>query len=446
MSDQNVLNPEAGVNSLLPDDAFEAQLEWARSHPSSLASELKKPQDLLREVARNWTRTQQPDYRGLLNHLREINTEMDDALRADEVKLICDDAWNRYLRGMKAELFSAKGNGQHLDKVAKVSSPDDPTHTSTHTCEWMNGQDIQPKNVDFLWNNRFVANRINIVAGMGDVGKDVFCCTVAACVTTGRDWPDGSKGCEPGIVGVISPEDDPDDTIVPRLMAAGCNMSKVRIWTANRRPTPEEIADLKVLIVSPLINLMDKKQEMNCEKDARYFLELWQGSLKDVGCTVIGTAHLNKKTDAPIVQRILGASGIANFVRSNWTIQRDDEDKTLRLFLRLKANLVPDLVDGLQFRIQHVGPWQQSIVCAWCGTTEKTPDGVMNGNKVAKSAVKWLLDFLKGKGDVRRDEIMAAAAEAGYTERAVRQAKERHPEVVDFQIGYPARAWWRLDV
>ena len=116
---------------------------------------------------------------------------------------------------------------------------------------------------------------------------------------------------------------------------------------------------------------------------------------------------MNKKTDAPIVQRILDASGIANFVRSNWTIQRNDEDKTLRLFLRLKANLVPDLVDGLQFRIQHVGPWQQSIVCAWCGTTEKTPDGVMNGNKVAKSAVKWLLDFLKGKGDVRRDEVMA---------------------------------------
>ena len=124
---------------------------------------------------------------------------------------------------------------------------------------WQEAAEITPKDVAFLWNNRFVANRINIVAGMGDVGKDVLCCTVAACITTGRKWPAGSPGCEPGIVGIISPEDDPDDTIVPRLMAAACDTNKVRIWTADRRPIPEEISDLKALIVSPLINLMDKK-------------------------------------------------------------------------------------------------------------------------------------------------------------------------------------------
>ena len=79
---------------------------------------------------------------------------------------------------------------------------------------------------DRLWHNRFIAGRINILAGMGDVGKDVFCCMVAACVTTGRAWPDGEPGCVPGVVGIISPEDDPEDTIVPRLIAAGADMTK----------------------------------------------------------------------------------------------------------------------------------------------------------------------------------------------------------------------------
>ncbi len=308
---------------------------------------------------------------------------------------------------------------------------------------------IAPENVRFLWRDRFVANRINIIAGMGDVGKDVFCCTVAACVTTGREWPDGAPGCKPGRVGIIAPEDDDADTIVPRLIAAGADMSRVFLWDKKKpKPTPDDMAGLTLLIVSPLINLMDGKKEMNREQDARDFLEVMQGGLKEQGCTVIGTAHLSKKSDLPVVQRILGASGIANFVRSVWSVQRDDEDKTVRLFMRLKANLSPDEVNGLKYRIDHVGPWQQSIVCTWCGTTDKTPDQVMSGSKAAAAPSgvgAWLKGFLREHGESEFGFVAAAAATEGVGEEALRKAAYRNKKITKTRRGFPSVTYWRLD-
>ena len=96
------------------------------------------------------------------------------------------------------------------------------------------------------------ANRINLLAGMGDVGKDVLCCTIAAIVSTGRNWPDGSP-CQKGKVGYVTAEDEPDDTVVPRLIAAGANLDNVVIWTLDNPPSVSDLDGLSLLIVSPLV-------------------------------------------------------------------------------------------------------------------------------------------------------------------------------------------------
>lgn len=354
--------------------------------------------------------------------------------------------------------------GQQVQNIASKSEPDEPARVLLEKMEnelaalrkeygynsagWMSAKNIEPANIEWLWPNRIIANRINIVAGMGDVGKDVFCCYVAACVTTGRDWPDGAKGCEPGLVGIISPEDEPENTIIPRLIAAGADLSKVKIWTPSNPPKPADIIGLKLLIVSPLINLMDGQKEMNREQDAREFLALWQSAGKSVGCTVLGTAHYSKKSDAKVAQRILGASGMINFVRMVWSIQRDDEDPTVRLFMRLKANLTPDEVGGLKFTITHVGPWSQSIVATWCGTTDKTPDAVMSAVvSQKKNAGKWLTEYLQRHGGMAEVNVIIEAAEKdGYSKDSMRQAQRRDTRILAAKHGFgdKGRWWWKL--
>lgn len=369
----------------------------------------------------------------------------------DGVKAVRDTIRSGLLGGMvsprdpPADQQPRNGNG-HGEPTAHYGSGEDVAPAAAPAL-WVDASEIAPTNVEFLWPGRFILNRINVIAGMGDVGKDVFCSTVAACVTTGRDWPDGAPGRGvPGRVGIVSPEDEAADTIIPRLMAAGADLSKVRIWSRKHSPSPDDISGLDLLIVSPLITLMGKDQQMNAEQDVRTFLELWQSSLSEKKVTVVATAHLSKKNDVSVVQRIMGSSAFANFVRSNWSIQRDDEDKTERLFMRLKANLSSDDVEGLKFRIEHIGPWAQSIVCVWCGKTDKAPDEVMtaaNGANGKKSASRWLEGFIRSKGGmVQATVAIEAGVKEGFDEEAIKKARARDKRITAEKSGFTGGSWW----
>src|SRR5258708_37380850 len=86
---------------------------------------------------------------------------------------------------------------------------------------------ITPKNIVWLWENRF-AQKLNMLVGNPDVGKGLITYYIIACITTGRDWFDQKNTLPPSEVLIMSGEEDWDDTIVPRLMAAGADLSTVR--------------------------------------------------------------------------------------------------------------------------------------------------------------------------------------------------------------------------
>ena len=63
------------------------------------------------------------------------------------------------------------------------------------------------------------AHNAVLVGGPG-TGKTTAALSMAATVTSGGHWPDGNR-CPMGDVLVWSGEDDPSDTLLPRLIAAG---------------------------------------------------------------------------------------------------------------------------------------------------------------------------------------------------------------------------------
>jgi putative DNA primase/helicase len=66
------------------------------------------------------------------------------------------------------------GSADQLREIIEAKFSEVPRAAASD--EWARLSDIRFKNVEFLWRNRFVADRINVIAGMGEVGKDVFCC------------------------------------------------------------------------------------------------------------------------------------------------------------------------------------------------------------------------------------------------------------------------------
>lgn len=73
-----------------------------------------------------------------------------------------------------------------------------------------------------------------MVTGPPGLGKSQITNHKAAVTTKGGSWPDGSPCEVVGDVIFLSTEDAPEDTIIPRLMAAGADLSRVHILKAVR--------------------------------------------------------------------------------------------------------------------------------------------------------------------------------------------------------------------
>jgi putative DNA primase/helicase len=73
-----------------------------------------------------------------------------------------------------------------------------------------------------------------LIAGEAGLGKSQIGIAMTAAVTTGGPWPCNEGHAPLGNVIILSAEDDPADTIVPRLLAAGANRQRVQIITAVR--------------------------------------------------------------------------------------------------------------------------------------------------------------------------------------------------------------------
>src|SRR5262245_4011270 len=88
--------------------------------------------------------------------------------------------------------------------------------------------EITPKPIDWLWPG-VLPKAFCLIGGDPGVGKSQATASIAAIVTTGREWPASCERATVGNVIMLATEDSPEYSIVPRLMAAGADRSRVHI-------------------------------------------------------------------------------------------------------------------------------------------------------------------------------------------------------------------------
>ena len=92
---------------------------------------------------------------------------------------------------------------------------------------------VAPEHVNWLWPGRLPLGKLVVLDGDPAVGKSTLAVDLAARVTTGARWPDGTE-CPVGDVLILSAEDGLADTIRPRLDAAGGDPNRVHALTDVR--------------------------------------------------------------------------------------------------------------------------------------------------------------------------------------------------------------------
>lgn len=96
---------------------------------------------------------------------------------------------------------------------------------------------ISAQPLDWLWPNRIPCAHLTLLHGLSGIGLSLFSLHLAAGVSSGRPFPDGSP-CQSGPVILVAPFDSPAHTIKPRLEAAGGDPNRVLLLTSVPVPPP----------------------------------------------------------------------------------------------------------------------------------------------------------------------------------------------------------------
>lgn len=90
-------------------------------------------------------------------------------------------------------------------------------HKSRASCSSVTGRicvaDVVPEQVRWLWPGRIPVGKIVTLDGDPGLGKSAIALTMAAIVSRGGQWPDGSRCDEPGDVLIMTAEDGVADTV-----------------------------------------------------------------------------------------------------------------------------------------------------------------------------------------------------------------------------------------
>jgi KaiC/GvpD/RAD55 family RecA-like ATPase len=333
---------------------------------------------------------------------------------------------------------------------------------------------VKAKPIRPLWPGCLYHGKVTVIAGVPGDGKSLLTTDIIARISSGKAWPVGDGTFKVAPCLLLTAEDDPADTIRPRLDQAGANADLIELIEGVHRVNPdtgersldlvslindlpaieEEIVDLKAaaLVIDPLTSFADS--DTNKTADMRRLLDGLAQMAARTGAAVLVITHLNKRSDArKAMQMIAGSHIIVAAVRVVLVTARDPNDKARRLVLPIKLNIGPD-GNGFAFRVEP----RSHPVCGDVPAVEWEPErvGDMSADDVlidstprAQAAVEkstevceWLRDLLK-VGPVEARSMWNQAKEKGFGERRVKTALKIINATCEV-LGYQGKWHYRL--
>jgi hypothetical protein len=310
--------------------------------------------------------------------------------------------------------------------------------------------------IRWLWPDRFAIGKLGLIAGLPDEGKGQALAFIAAQATNGGEWPMSEGRSLKGSVIIFSDEDDPNDTLVPRLAAAGADLDRVHIIKMVRgnkgnrmfslvsdlealRRKIIEIGDVVLVLIDPISAYLGVgKVDSFRGTDVRAVLTPLTTLAVDTKVAVIGVMHFNKKVDVTnALLRISDSLAFGAVARHVYGVI-DDAENERKLFVRAKNNVAAKTRNktlAYRFGAREVGKdeetgepitaphilWETKYVDVTA--IEAMQAAAETKSPAAKDeAMKFLSDML-AKGPVLKTEIEEAAEANGISDRTLFRAK-----------------------
>ena len=345
----------------------------------------------------------------------------------EEVILTMLDAFNRHY--CRPPLRS-----KEVERIAHSISRYAPEHEGLFGLM----SNVTPRDVAFLWKPYFVRGAINLLEGDPNVGKTFLLCKLAAAISSGTPLPGHTEATAQNVL-FMSAEDDPETTLVRRLMRMGAELD--RIWFMNKflrldediiQLVEKHIAQNKVavILIDPLLAYMQGGIDMNKANETRPFMARLAELAKAHDVTIIALRHLNKADKDKAIFRGLGSVDITAAARSAVMVGLHPEDDETRVFVHIKHNLSAR-GDSLLYTLEGATDSEVPELI-WGGATDLTAEDLARkANKVGRpdeasqEAEIFLKRALAGGVARRIKDIMRDAEKRSISDRTLRKAARK---------------------
>lgn len=311
----------------------------------------------------------------------------------------------------------------------------------------LNAEDIPVEQVRWVWQGRVPRRKLVMFDGDPGLGKSMVALDIGARLSVGSGMPDGTPnmfGDEPVGTLVLSAEDDPADTYIPRWLAAGGNPKFLRFLPGVRTRRGERAVNLgdlqaidramratraRLLIVDPLMAYVPPSADSWRDESMRRMLRPIQELVADLDAGFTCIRHLTKETKRPAIYRGQASMGISGAARAGFVFGKlpTDPSGQQRAMCTLKFNIGLE-PNGLAYEIaQAPGAIWPSV--RWGKPVTLTADELLAGPTAERDPGDELLDACDVLRTILKDGPVDAArayeqgSAAGVSRRTLERAK-----------------------
>ena len=295
--------------------------------------------------------------------------------------------------------------------------------------------DIDVKEVEWLWKPYFPMGKISFIAGDPGSGKSFQTILLASIVSKGEKLPLSEVNAPKGAVIIQNGEDGAGDTIKKRLISFHADYNNIYMIDLKEG---HEVIKPKLVIFDPITAFLGDV-DMNSATKTRMLLKPIGKLAEKHNCAIVFVIHRNKGlTGGNQIYRLLGSIDFGGIARSIVTIAKGKDEM---LFIHTKSNLA-ERGKTLAFKMVD-------DKIEWLGERdyEEEQQTIIETKKPRDIAKDFILEYLTQHKNSEYKDIVASAELLGISETTLERAKDdlKRDKIIDKKKENNIWYWYLVD-
>lgn len=314
---------------------------------------------------------------------------------------------------------------------------------------------FEHRTIEWLEPGRVALGKLTLLAGDPGLGKSFLTLDLAARVSRGG-LPEGKPA---GHALILSAEDDPNDTIRPRLEAMGADLTRVHLVEGVVAPqgrvcrparldddmkvlahAARQIEDLRLIVIDPISAYLGSTDSHN-NAEVRAVLAELARLARWTGAAVVCVTHLNKSqgNQSKAVYRAMGSLAFTAAARTVFAVSKHPDHPDKRVVSTVKSN-ISGPGDSRVFEVREGRfRWLEERCTLDADAIEGGQESVDQVSAM-EEAVDFLRQLLRDR-PVQAVDGLFQASTLGLSDRTLTRARRRLGVVAVRSGGHGAWMW-----